>query len=103
MVMLASNFYKLSLNLQKKQNLNRVSAEQKEILKEKEGNEGLRWEDIEKMRYSWNVACEVMRIVPPLSGTFREANDHFSFKGFYIPKGWKVSLNPNCLGQILSL
>ncbi|KAL9281359.1 unnamed protein product [Arabidopsis thaliana] len=68
----------------------RVLQEQKEILKEKKEKEGLRWEDIEKMRYSWNVACEVMRIVPPLSGTFREAIDHFSFKGFYIPKGWKL-------------
>ncbi|EOA16555.1 hypothetical protein CARUB_v10004715mg [Capsella rubella] len=71
----------------------RVLQEQKEILKEKKEKEGLRWEDIEKMRYSWNVACEVMRLVPPLSGTFREAITHFSFKGFYIPKGWKVSLN----------
>ncbi|ESQ47189.1 hypothetical protein EUTSA_v10028112mg, partial [Eutrema salsugineum] len=33
---------------------------------------------------------QVMRIVPPISGTFREAIDHFSFKGFYIPKGWRL-------------
>ncbi|ESQ47188.1 hypothetical protein EUTSA_v10027740mg [Eutrema salsugineum] len=72
-----------------------VLQEQKEILKGKQEKEGLRWEDIEKMRFSWNVACEVMRMVPPISGTFREAIDHFSFKGFYIPKGWKLYWSAN--------
>ncbi|KAG2325316.1 hypothetical protein Bca52824_008044 [Brassica carinata] len=68
----------------------RVLQEQKDILKGNEGKEGLRWDDVEKMRYSWNVACEVMRLVPPVPGAFREAIDHFSFNGCYIPKGWKL-------------
>ncbi|CAN8232679.1 unnamed protein product [Cochlearia groenlandica] len=84
----------------------RVLQEQKEILNGCKGKERLKWEDLEKMKYSWNVACEVMRMVPPLSGTFREAIDHFSFKGFNIPKGWKLywsatatHMNPNYFPQ----
>ncbi|CAI0628102.1 unnamed protein product [Linum tenue] len=68
----------------------RVYEEQMEIARSKSAGEVLNWEDIKKMKYSWNVACEVLRLTPPVQGSFREATTDFIFNGFSIPKGWKL-------------
>ena len=60
------------------------------ISKSKAEAELLNWDDLQKMKYSWNVAQEVLRIASPSQGGFREATSDFIFDGFSIPKGWKL-------------
>ena len=67
-----------------------IGLEQMEIAKSKGPGELLNWDDIHKMKYSWSVASEVLRLSPPFQGTFREVLTDFTFSGFFIPKGWKV-------------
>ncbi|KAK1371839.1 Cytochrome P [Heracleum sosnowskyi] len=57
------------------------------IAQSKREGELLTWDDIQKMRYTWNVVCESLRLTPPSYGGFREAVTDVSFAGFTIPKG----------------
>ncbi|MCL7045903.1 hypothetical protein MKW94_016606 [Papaver nudicaule] len=75
-----------------------VVKEQMSILNERkqrqgeggEDDERLTWSEIAKMKYTWRVAQEVMRVIPPFFGSFRKAIRDTSFGAYDIPKGWQV-------------
>ena len=45
---------------------------------------------IKEMTYLDLVIKEVMRIIPPVGGGFREVIETFAFNGYQIPKGWTI-------------
>ena len=47
-------------------------------------------EDLKAMTYLEQVLKEVMRLVPPVGGGFREAVETFEFGGYRIPKGSNI-------------
>ncbi|KAF6138659.1 hypothetical protein GIB67_039393 [Kingdonia uniflora] len=67
-----------------------VLREHEEIAEGKKSGEELTWEDLSKMKYTWRVANETLRMTPPVFGGFRKALKDLEFEGYLIPKGWQV-------------
>ncbi|XP_052178433.1 cytochrome P450 716B1-like [Diospyros lotus] len=69
-----------------------VVQEQEDIVKSKKssGESVLRWEDLAKMKYTWKVALETLRMFPPIFGGFRNTLKDIEFGGYLIPKGWQI-------------
>ena len=42
------------------------------------------------MKFTWRVAQETLRLIPPIFGNFRTAVQDVEFDGYTIPKGWQV-------------
>ncbi|KAK4737253.1 hypothetical protein R3W88_000950 [Solanum pinnatisectum] len=87
-----------------------ILQEHIEIASSKKEGEFLNWDDIQKMKYSWNVVSEVMRLTPPIMGAYREAIVDINYGGYHIPKGWKfywntglTSLDPEIFPNATSL
>ncbi|XP_071924263.1 dammarenediol 12-hydroxylase-like [Coffea arabica] len=70
-----------------------VLREQKEIARLKKSKDRLSWEDLRKMKYSWNVACEALRLKSPALGGFKEAITDADYGGYTIPQGWMMHWN----------
>ncbi|KAI3960130.1 hypothetical protein MKW98_016854 [Papaver atlanticum] len=70
--------------------LHEVLHEQREIAKLKAPREWLNIDDVYKMKYSWNVVSEVLRLAPPLQGGYTEALTDFVYARYFIPKGMKL-------------
>lgn len=71
--------------------LESVIAEQESIRQAKPADDQkLTWEDTKKMRLTSRVIQETLRVATILSFTFREAVEDVEYKGYVIPKGWKV-------------
>lgn len=68
-------------------------AEHVEIMNERRSGERLSFDDVRKMKYTWQVARESMRLFPPIFGSFRKAVADIEYDGFTIPKGWKVRVD----------
>ncbi|KAI5062991.1 hypothetical protein GOP47_0021538 [Adiantum capillus-veneris] len=72
-----------------------VYRENKEILEEKGHGKPLSWADIQKMKLSWRVVQETLRLQPPSQGSFRKVIQTFEYNGFRIPNAWKLYWSVN--------
>jgi len=52
-------------------------------------------DDTRKIKYTWQVIQETMRIQPIVTWATREAIKEIEYGGFTIPKGWKVRVVEN--------
>ncbi|KAI6688120.1 hypothetical protein NL676_024948 [Syzygium grande] len=68
-----------------------VKAEQNTIRRSNdEGFQPLSWSQTRRMPISHRVVLEALRMASIISFTFREAVADVEYKGYLIPKGWKV-------------
>ncbi|KAL3685947.1 hypothetical protein R1sor_003969 [Riccia sorocarpa] len=70
--------------------------EHKSILdrKREEGKDDvLIMDDLSAMRYTWQVIQETLRLQPPVGALFRRTTMDCEYKGYAIPKDWKLMCN----------
>ncbi|KAI3855776.1 hypothetical protein MKX03_033456 [Papaver bracteatum] len=68
-----------------------ILKEEEEIASSKATrDELLTWEDLAKMKYTWRVAMEILRMIPPVFGGFRKALKDVEYGGYLIPKAWQI-------------
>uniref|UniRef100_A0A0R0IST5 Uncharacterized protein n=1 Tax=Glycine max TaxID=3847 RepID=A0A0R0IST5_SOYBN len=68
----------------------KILSEYADIKKSKGSNAALDWDSRQKLKYTWVVAQETMRLYPTAPGALREAITDITYEGFTIPKGWEV-------------
>jgi retinoid hydroxylase len=59
----------------------------------------LTFETLKQMTYLDRVLKEVLRVVPPVGGGFREVIQSCEYQGYQLPKGWQVLYQINVTHQ----
>ncbi|KAL4201171.1 hypothetical protein AMTRI_Chr02g214830 [Amborella trichopoda] len=77
-----------------------VYNEQVEVARAKASDEPLTWDDRGKMKYTWRLALETLRIIPPIFGSFKKAMRDIHYGGYLIPKGWQVACTTHIIETI---
>ncbi|MEG3859871.1 cytochrome P450 [Microcoleus sp. herbarium12] len=77
----------------------KIRAEQQQF----SATEPLNLEQLKQMTYLEQVMREVLRLVPPVGGGFRQVIQACSFGGYEIPKGWSVLYEINQTHQDTSV
>ncbi|KAI5590508.1 hypothetical protein POPTR_004G017800v4 [Populus trichocarpa] len=68
-----------------------IAQEQEDVAKSRASGELLTWDDLARMKYTWRVALECLRMFPPVFNSFRKVLEDLEYKGYLIPKGWQVT------------
>ena len=64
----------------------KAKAEPEQVL----GDEAITFDNLQQLTYLDQVLQEVLRLVPPVGGVFREVIADCEFQGYKFPKGWNV-------------
>ncbi|KAL4194808.1 hypothetical protein AMTRI_Chr05g61370 [Amborella trichopoda] len=70
--------------------LHQLREEHRGVRKRKEKGEGLMWEDYKNMKFTQMLIKEGLRYGNVVKFVHRKALQTINFKGYEIPKGWKV-------------
>ncbi|CAJ1938267.1 unnamed protein product [Sphenostylis stenocarpa] len=68
----------------------KIVSEHADVTKSKGSGTALDWDSMQKLKYTWAVAQETMRLYPTAPGVFREVLTDITYEGYTIPKGWKI-------------
>ncbi|XP_002980510.2 cytochrome P450 716B2 [Selaginella moellendorffii] len=70
-----------------------LRREHLDILSAKQPGEELNQNDLRKMKYTWMVIQETLRVMPTGFGILRKALKDIEMDGFTIPKGWQLLIS----------
>uniref|UniRef100_A0A0D6QWU3 Cytochrome P450 n=1 Tax=Araucaria cunninghamii TaxID=56994 RepID=A0A0D6QWU3_ARACU len=70
--------------------LERLRKECEKLRNMKRPGESLTWNEIKGLSYLRNVISEGLRLVAPVTGGFKQTKVDVVYRGYTIPKGWKV-------------
>jgi cytochrome P450 len=81
----------------------RLLQEHANLCEKQQTNNGskthITWDEMETLRYTNQVIFEVLRVHPPVGGSFRKVTKDLVYKDYLIPKGYTVAFDFQSMTQ----